>query len=231
MGTSSAALFSDDTACDVRDEFMERLSNGDSPAAATEALLRTWATEIQDIDDGPVFWLALAATQWNYGCLDPDVQARAISIIDRGSDLQKWTGPSASRRGAVLQGLKQKLQSPQPVPRRPPRKKTVVVASTKITAPDGRAQATAFELGPSNFADAPRMQVIIEMEASGSWGGGGVFVANCEFTDVILSWLDSDTLRIAYPPSAIVSSQNESLFYYGRVIKLILTPTPHSTMA
>lgn len=220
MGTSSTALFSDDIACDVRDEFVEQLSIGVSPADATQSIVRSWSVAINDVDDGPVFWMALAATQWKYGCLVHGIQSKAIEIIDRGLDLQRWEGAALGRRRAVLSSLKDKLLSPQPALRRPPRRKQIVVQSTKVLSPDERALATAYELGKSPNPDGPRMQVLIEMEASGSRGGGGVFVADCEYTEVVLKWLDSETLQISYPNSAAVTAKQPSLFYYGRTISI-----------
>ncbi len=61
------AVFSDDTACDVRDGYVDLLSDGLSGPEATKKLLREWSASLKDPDEAPVFWLALAATQWKYG--------------------------------------------------------------------------------------------------------------------------------------------------------------------
>lgn len=92
MGASSTALFSDDVACDVRDEFVEMYSAGSNATEVTTALIRSWSDSIQDVDDGPIFWLALAATQWKYGCLGEEVRTHAIEIIDDDADLKRWEG-------------------------------------------------------------------------------------------------------------------------------------------
>ena len=65
------------------------------------------------------------------------------------------------------------------------------------------------------------MQVLVEMLSSGSRGGGGVFLATCDYTAVQLDWLDSETLRIFYPSQSVVVSQSESTFYYGRTIQIV----------
>ncbi|MDR1849641.1 MAG: hypothetical protein LBQ75_06355 [Zoogloeaceae bacterium] len=224
MGTSSTALFADDVACDVRDEFIESLSTGATPVDVTQSLIQSWDNAIQDADDGPVFWLALAATQWKYGCLDDNVQTHAIEIIDSGVDLKRWAGSSAARRQAVLSSLRAKLLSPQPAFRKPARRKPLVIPSNEVPSPDGRALATAYKLGaylknPNTTTE--RMQVYIEMEASDSWGGGGVFVADCEFNEVSLTWMDSETLQIVYPASATVSDKKPSIRYCDRTIKIV----------
>ena len=64
MGTWGIALFSDDLAADVRDDFKELLGDGYSPAEATDILIRQYKDVLDDEDESPVFWLALAATQW-----------------------------------------------------------------------------------------------------------------------------------------------------------------------
>lgn len=226
MGTSSTSLFADDVASDVRDAFTELLARGVSANDATQSLVQSWSTAIDDIDDGPTFWLALAATQWKFGCLGQEVQTRAVEVIDSGRDLNKWSGASAIRRGAVLAALKDKLLSPLPPLRRPRRRKIVLVPSIKVPSPDGRGLATAFEITPSSALTTPQMQVMVELIVGHSRGGGGVFVADCEFDKVTLDWLDAETLQISYPCSVATSSKNASYFYYGRIVEIKYISTP-----
>ena len=221
MGVFGIALYSDDTACDVREEFISLLVRHRDPAVATSALLRSWEAQIADADDGPVFWLA---TQWRHGCLGETVKARAIRVIENKEDLHRWEGPDLTRRQSILATLKNKLLSVQPKARIPRRRRQVEVLSTQVTSPDGRAAATAFELAASPYPESPKTQVIVEMESSGSRGGGGVLVATCEYTDVQLDWLGPDTLKITYPSRAVVIEQAESTFFGGRTIRIVPGP-------
>lgn len=221
MGTSGTALYSDDTAADVRDEFVHLLSRCRDPAQAKDSLLRSWEAQIADVDEGPLFWLALAETQWRYGCLDEGVKTRAMEVIDTEQDLHRWEGPDLKRRRTNLIALKAKLLSEQPKARLPKLRRAVELPSTKVLSPDERALATAYPLGASPHPNAPRMQVAVEMVSSGSRGGGGVFVATCEYTEVQLDWLGPEILRISYPSRSIVVSQSESSFYYGRTIQVV----------
>jgi hypothetical protein len=221
MGTSGTALYSDDTACDVRDEFVQLLARLRDPAQATASLLQSWKEQISDMDEGPVFWLALAETQWKYGCLDAAVRRRAIEVIDNEGDLHRWEGADLKRRRANLIALKGKLLSVQPKPRVPKLRRVVEVPSTKVYSPDERALASAYPLGASPHPTAPKMQVSVEMLSSGSRGGGGVFLATCEYTDVQLDWLGPEILRISYPSQSVVISRSESTFYYGRTIQIV----------
>ena len=84
MGTWGPAVFSDDTACDVRDDWRGHVGDGLSAVEATDRLLSEWSDSIDEPDDGPVIWLALAATQWKAGRLEDRVKKKALAIIDDG---------------------------------------------------------------------------------------------------------------------------------------------------
>jgi hypothetical protein len=117
MGTWSAAIFADDVACDVRDQYLALLAEGLDGAESSRRLESEWGDADSDPDEGPVFWIALAAVQWEYGRLQPHVAKRALAIIDRGDDLQRWQGaPGLAKRRSALQALRRKLESPQPKP-------------------------------------------------------------------------------------------------------------------
>jgi hypothetical protein len=123
MGTWGTAIFSDDLACDIRDRYRQMLGDGLEGQQATQSLMAEYKDALDDEDAARVFWLALAAIQWSYGRLEQDVQQRAINIIDRGEDMQRWTGDSRlfDKRQAVLNKLRATLASPQPPPRRIPK--------------------------------------------------------------------------------------------------------------
>jgi hypothetical protein len=115
MGAWGTAIFSDDTACDVRDGYLDLLGEGLSGPDATKKLIGTWSESLKDLDEAPVFWLALAATQWKYGRLEPDVLKHALSVIDSGSDLARWDAGSNEykKRQSVLKKLRAQLCSLQ----------------------------------------------------------------------------------------------------------------------
>jgi hypothetical protein len=123
MGAWGTALFSDDTACDVRDEYIDYIGDGLTGVQATERLLRKWARSLNDQDEAPVFWLALAATQWKHGWLECRVLQNALNVIANGSDLAKWkSSPDYRKRQAVLEKLRATLLSPQPPEKRVPQR-------------------------------------------------------------------------------------------------------------
>jgi hypothetical protein len=124
MGTWGTAIYSDDTASDVRGDYRDLVGDGLSGPEATEALLRHWKDALDDQDDGPVFWLALALTQWQCGRLEPRVQEKALAVIADGSDLQRWKDDPKlwKKRQAVLARVDQQLRAPQPGPKKIPRR-------------------------------------------------------------------------------------------------------------
>jgi hypothetical protein len=124
MGTWGTALFSDDTARDVRDGYRDLVGDGLSSTQATDSLLREWHGSLDDPDESPVFWLALAATQWRCGRLEPRVQKRALEIIDDGSDQPRWQRDPKllKKRQAALAELREQLASPQPPEKRIPKR-------------------------------------------------------------------------------------------------------------
>lgn len=120
MGAWGTGIFSDDTACDVRDSYIDLIGDGLSGPEATKRLISDWSRTVDDPDDGPVFWLALAATQWRKGRLEEFVLRRAIGVIEAGTDLARWsTNPrDYKERRAVLDKLRAQLTSPQPPAKR-----------------------------------------------------------------------------------------------------------------
>jgi hypothetical protein len=117
MGTWGTGLYSDDTACDVRDDYKDILGNGISEPEATKHLIEQWKSELSDPDTAPVFWLALADAQWNLGRLQEKVKKEALTVIENGSDLARWLPDKKLERmrKGVLERLSQKLITAQPV--------------------------------------------------------------------------------------------------------------------
>lgn len=217
MGTYGVKLFHDDTASDVRDDFLNLLRQGYSAEESSKVLLTQWSTSIDDSDDGPIVWLALAATQSEYGCLQAEVMQHAVAVIDESSGLDRWSGKLLERRREVLAELRTRLLGPQPKARRPRKiKKADPPPSHKALCPDGSGKAVAFSMPGAAF-----MQVYLEREVGGSRGGGGVFVAYCAFDDVELEWMSGPTLRISYPAGAVIQQQANQHFYFGEIIPIV----------
>lgn len=120
MGAWGPGIFSDDTAADVRDDFKELIGEGVDAQEATRRLTESWRDTIEDADEGPVFWITLAATQYSMGRLQDDVRDRALAVIDSGEDLRRWqedaTAADVAKRRRNLEKLREQLlgrQKPQ----------------------------------------------------------------------------------------------------------------------
>ena len=51
-----------------------------------EAMLVEYERTKDDEDEGPLFWLALADTQWEYGRLTEPVREKALQLLAQGVD-------------------------------------------------------------------------------------------------------------------------------------------------
>jgi hypothetical protein len=220
MGTTGTAIFDDDVAADVRDQFLDLLRLGKSAEAANEILAKEWASAIEDEDDGPVYWLALAATQWKYGCLQQNVLERALAVIDSGEGITRWEGSAAKRRKLALEKLKLTLQSPQPPLKRPRQKPFKPPASKWVLAPDQQARASTTEYVPNFGGDPCWAQVIVELVVEGSVGASGLGVVECRYEEVEFEWLGPDSLRVLLPEKALPAIREVPVRYYQRVISV-----------
>lgn len=118
MGTFGTTIFSDDFACDIRDEFKELIGDGLTPQQATYELLESYSSSLTDPDEVAIFWLSLAASQWKLGRLLENVKEKAIAIIDNETDLNRWRLEGdrklVEKRKRELDKLKEQLLSTQP---------------------------------------------------------------------------------------------------------------------
>jgi len=121
MGAWGVAIFSDDTAADIKGDWQAGLREGQDPVSLTKDLVKNYDEVIKDVDESKTFWLALAAAQHETGHLEADVRDKALNIIKAGGDVDRWEEESASlakQRKAVLEKLAAKLEGPQPKPKR-----------------------------------------------------------------------------------------------------------------
>jgi hypothetical protein len=144
VSASGTGIFDDDVACDTRALYRAYLREGKTPAEATRAVLRDQEPALADEEDGPVIWLALAAVQCQYGSLEPRVRAKALAVIENGSDLEHWRATGNANlvraRIAVLARLRVKLEVPPAarvkLPKSPPQRR-VPFRDVKSNWPEG----------------------------------------------------------------------------------------------
>ena len=117
MGTWGPKLYQDDLAESIRNTYKDQLKRGKIGVEITDELLKTYEMELLDSDDAPIFWFALADTQWNLGRLEERVKKQALYYLNKGDDLLRWkyeNEKNYKKREEVLIELTNKLLSPQP---------------------------------------------------------------------------------------------------------------------
>jgi len=149
MGAWGTGIRQDDVVRDVLGFFEDRLKNGDSIAQGTRAALAEFAEVLKDVDEAPRVWIGIADAQWTYGELDRQVLDRVRADLRQGAGLAPWQEESdraLRKRVRVLQQFVAKLETPNPRPRKCPKR---VVRAPKFAAgdclavalPDGRYAA------------------------------------------------------------------------------------------
>jgi hypothetical protein len=121
MGAWGPGLYQDDVAEDVKTEYVNLLKSGISNQEATERLIKDNQLVITDSDNAPIFWFALADTQWKLGRLLPQVKDKALEYLINGDNLRIWEHQDKKEvkyRKKVLQNLEEQLKSPMPEERK-----------------------------------------------------------------------------------------------------------------
>ena len=118
MGAWGVKLYQDDVAVDTRDSYRDMLREQENctDEELTAKFIEQNADYTDDTEDGPVFWMALADTQWKYGRLEEHVKQKALDAIHDGNDIERWMAESpkeGEKRRAELVKLEEKLLSPQ----------------------------------------------------------------------------------------------------------------------
>jgi hypothetical protein len=122
MGTWGFDILDDDTARDVYDDYIKHFNVGRTREEITGKLEAAWRDTIDDEDEGPVYWIALAKAQWDCGLLDDAVLKRVREIVKNGEGLARWEdeGPRVlAKRKEKLAKFLAALQEANPKPRKP----------------------------------------------------------------------------------------------------------------
>lgn len=104
-------------ASDIRGDYVDKLKRGKSNEEATQELIKVNQEIMGDIEEEPLFWFALADTQWNYGRLLPEVKEKALYFLSQDAELERWKDSGEKKMKAwvdTLEKLRQKLLSPLP---------------------------------------------------------------------------------------------------------------------
>ena len=125
MGIWGPELYQNDTSLDVKNEFNELYNNGRAAQEITDKLIEEYRDIMGDMEEEPLFWFALADTQWELGVLLPSVKEKALYWIAnyRGTRRYQTIDAEAKANGNVLDALQAKLLAPLPPVKRPKKKR------------------------------------------------------------------------------------------------------------
>ena len=80
-----------DQAADVKELFRQHMRKLRDVKKATEAVLSELGEEmVEDLDDGPIIYLALAVLQAKKKQMVPEIRARALEIIEKRIGIERW---------------------------------------------------------------------------------------------------------------------------------------------
>jgi hypothetical protein len=114
MGTWGPDLFQDDIALDVRGDFEAAVDEGAKPGAAADRVLVEYQDVVNDMDEGPVVMLALAALLMERGVTEHTVLDQAERVLAEQAGLERWEdagGEALAERKAVYQDLAHRLSA------------------------------------------------------------------------------------------------------------------------
>lgn len=117
MGAWGTALYSNDSASDIRGDYVDLLRRGKTNQEVVEILMQRSKEIFDDEEEEPLFWFALADTQWNNGRLLPEVKEKALFFLEQKEELERWKESGEKKVQAwqnTLNKLKAKLLTPQP---------------------------------------------------------------------------------------------------------------------
>lgn len=79
-------IYNYEFASDVKYEYIESLREGYTNEEAYNRILTSFASALEDSDDAPVIWIALADTMWDVGRLTEEVRSKVKSFMKNEKD-------------------------------------------------------------------------------------------------------------------------------------------------
>ena len=117
MGAWGTSLYSNDTTSDIRGTYRELMKFGKTNEETTNELIEMNRDIIGDMEEEPLFWYALADTQWNYGRLLESVKDKALFFLTQDHEKERWRDSGdkkANEWKRTLEKLSVKLSTGQP---------------------------------------------------------------------------------------------------------------------
>ncbi len=120
MGAWGTGIYSDDTACDVK-EMCQEIFPFVSVDEGNRIIFEQYAEIVNSTfidNDYAAFWYALADWQWKHGILTEDIRSKAIALLEAHTGIDEWqesgSAKDVKKRIAVMDALKSQLESEMP---------------------------------------------------------------------------------------------------------------------
>lgn len=115
MGFWGTSLYANDCTCDVRDGYLRLLQMKYSNEDAYLEIRKDFSEYI-GTDEEPLFWYALADTQWKTGRLTSEVKENALRYLECNGGAEFWEEGTKAYQGwlKTIAKLKERLNKPQP---------------------------------------------------------------------------------------------------------------------
>lgn len=115
MGFWGSSLYANDCTSDIRDTYIQFLEHRCSNEAAYQKTMEEFY-DCLNTKEEPLFWYALADTQWELGRLMPEVKKKAMFWLEKNGGLDFWEGHAKGQIGwkKTLAKLTDRLNTPQP---------------------------------------------------------------------------------------------------------------------
>jgi len=98
MGTWSAAIFGNDTSCEVKEYFFEQYNLGKEPAEIRQNIYEIYAESLNDREERFNILFALAHCLWQTKELDNDFHSEIKNVVSVGDDLAVCKGLGADAK-------------------------------------------------------------------------------------------------------------------------------------
>jgi len=124
LGAWGYKIKQDDFVCDVINSFKQKLKETGCFELATKEVIKSSSVEIEDQDDGPLFWLGLASAQWEYGACHDSTYEQVKVIVEKEIGLDLWKEGDEKTllaRKKELADFLEKISSEKPKPKKLPK--------------------------------------------------------------------------------------------------------------
>lgn len=125
MGTWGAGIEQDDLILDIVSDFNDILKRNQDIDDATKTIFNQYIDCLEDEEETPLIWIAVAKCQWDYGKLEKYVLDKVISDFSNRNGFSRWeeddNGILVKKRIDVINDFIEKISNHNPKPKKFPK--------------------------------------------------------------------------------------------------------------